>query len=217
MATPMQAGMRGGLATALEVGRTIVTLGPATTAMAATLVLAYGLEVAVAPPAGITSEFLIWCGGNEPSLVMDGQVWRLLSYSFLHASLFHLAMNVVPLFVVGALVNREFGSGRFLAMHLLGVAAGGLALCLLGGHDIVSVGASGGLFALAGALVVLALRDHPWTSRRTLLVDLPLMAGTSLVPGVDWRTHAGGFVTGLALALFWTRGDWSPSFTKSKD
>ena len=217
MAIQLAVGMRNVADGAFGVTQILVRLGPATSALSAILVLAYGLQVAYAPPDGLTAEYLLLCGGNEPSHVLAGEAWRLVTYSFLHAGLFHLAMNVFPLFVVGAILNREFGSGRFLALHFLGAVVGGLALCLLGGHDIVAVGASGGIFALAGALAVLAVRGHPYANRRVLFIDLPILAATSFLPGVEWRTHAGGFATGVLLALFWTRGDWKPRFTALSD
>lgn len=206
------AGLREVAMAPFTVVRALTSLGPASTGLTLVILAGYALLVAGAPPEGLTPDYLSSRGGNDPTLVLAGQVWRLLSYALLHASILHLAMNSLPLFVVGGMLNIEFGSLRLVGLFVVGVVCGGIAHVALGGAEVVSVGASGGVFALAGALVVLAIRRHPMVGRRSLAFDLPVMAATSLIPGVDWQGHAGGFAAGVALTLLMTGGTWSPRF-----
>ena len=129
---------REALAAPAQIAGILVRLGPASTGLALLLVASYALLVAGAPPEGLTPAYLSASGGSLPPLVLEGQVWRLLTYGLLHAGTFHLVMNTVPLFVVGAMLNAEFGSARLLALFVLGVLAGGVAHVAFGGAEVVS-------------------------------------------------------------------------------
>lgn len=212
MATLTLGHARTAAALPFRVAGSLVATGPLAAAMALANVAAFTALVALAPPEGLTSSHLLAWGGNHgPSVMADGEGWRLLSYGFLHAGALHLLANTLAILTVGAFLCRELGPSRFLALHVSGILAGGFAFAAFGPANAVSVGASGGVFALAGALAALAIRRHPRVSPRSLAVDLSLMAAFSAVAGVDWLAHAGGFAAGLALGLAMTRAPRKPA------
>jgi membrane associated rhomboid family serine protease len=154
---------------------------------------------------------LLRAGALERSLVWAGQPWRLLTAAFLHVGVFHLACNVAFGFLACRLVERAAGWRRFLGLYLAS-AVGGSALSLLG-QDGISAGASGALFGMVGAILVLHLRAlgglRPFLASRAthwLLGGMAVttVAGSLAVP-LDHLAHVGGLVTGAAGAWLLTR------------
>jgi rhomboid protease GluP len=151
---------------------------------------------------------LWWWVGNVPEDVVQGQWWRPVTALLLHASLLHLAMNAVAVWMFGSAVERTLGWWRMPVIFFVAGTLGNFASVLRGGFD-VSVGASSGLFGLVAAYVVAVYRlDMPVvaSARRRLLVMLGMMVATDLMigwlePQVDGVAHAGGFVAGLLLTL----------------
>ena len=84
----------------------------------------------------------------------DGQWWRLITAAFLHGSLIHLGLNMLVLWIVGAPVEQAIGRGRFLALYIVSGLAGS-AGALLFSPNAVTVGASGAIFGILGAALVL--------------------------------------------------------------
>jgi membrane associated rhomboid family serine protease len=157
---------------------------------------------------------LVEAGALERGRVASGEVWRLLSAAFLHGNAVHLALNVSAAILAGRLVEPALGPRRYLALYLAS-AVGGSAASLLG-HDAVAVGASGALFGVIGAILVLHRRGlGSWraffrsAATRYLVGVLAAFAVVSLafrdsVP-VDDLAHTGGLVTGGAAAWLFTR------------
>lgn len=157
-----------------------------------------------------SARHLVAVGALERGHVWAGEPWRILSAPFLHAGAAHLAWNVAGALLSGAPVERALGSRRFLAIYLA-AAIGGSALSLLG-QDAVSVGASGALFGILGA--VLAIRHQMLGSWRAFTSDPPTrrllaalaawnVAGVGLaLAGVrmDHLAHVGGFAFGALAA-----------------
>lgn len=144
-------------------------------------------------------------GARRDDLVMEGEVYRLLTCGFLHANLLHLVLNVLALAGLGRLCEAVFGPARLLLLFLLSVLGGSILSMADGGG--VSVGASGGVFGLMGALVGLG-----WRYRHALPHDLRQGFGRRLwpwialnlgiglaVPGIDNLAHLGGLLAGLGL------------------
>src|SRR5256885_9963961 len=95
---------------------------------------------------------LVGSGANFGPLTFNGEWWRLITYAFLHGSLLHIAFNMWCLWDLGALCESLYGRATFAALYLITGVAGGVASIgwrPLGG----TVGASGAIFGLAGALV----------------------------------------------------------------
>ncbi|WP_313816650.1 rhomboid family intramembrane serine protease [Cupriavidus sp.] len=152
---------------------------------------------------------LVEWGGNLAVLVQEGQWWRLLTATFLHSSLKHIGANMLVLFVLGKHVERFYGTRGFLLIYL-GAGLVGSALSLhFGAQTAVSVGASGAVFGVGGALLAGVLRHRrllPEGIHRQLTTDAAVMIGYSLVQGflstrVDNAGHVGGLIGGALIAL----------------
>lgn len=172
---------------------------PVTMALLVLIGLAFGwLET----QGGSTDSMVLirWGANYRPLIVLEGQYWRLLTAVFLHAGIAHLAMNSLVLYHMGRLVEALFGSWRFLAIFLLSGLSGSLASLILGYFDVPSVGASGALFGLFGAMVYFRMTAAggwrmPW-SQLLWPIAINLSVGL-LLPNIDNWAHVGGLVGGL--------------------
>lgn len=134
-----------------------------------------------------------------PFLVDDGEWWRLLSSAFLHFGLFHLAMNMLALLVLGTDLEHYLGPARFLGLFLVAALCGGAAVALFANPLSQTVGASGGVFGLLGAAVVVIRHRHG--DLRPLISVLVLNAIISFLPGISLLGHLGGLIGGALAAL----------------
>ncbi|GAA2823045.1 rhomboid family intramembrane serine protease [Kitasatospora paracochleata] len=126
--------------------------------------------------------------------------YRLLTAMFVHASVVHIAMNMVSLWVLGPQLERVLGRVRFLALYLVsGLVGNGLAY-LVSGSALYSVGASGAIFGLLGATVVLFRLNRVPLGPVVALLVFNLVI-TFSVSGIDWRAHIGGLVAGAVTAV----------------
>lgn len=134
-----------------------------------------------------------------PLYVDNGDYWRLLTAAFMHYGLLHLAVNMLALVILGADIERYLGWARFLALYLVAVLAGGVAVTLFGDPLTQTVGASGGIFGLLGAAVVIQRRRR--ADLRPLISVIVLNVAISFLPGISLLDHLGGTIGG-ALAAF---------------
>jgi rhomboid protease GluP len=149
---------------------------------------------------------LLSLGGNAPVLVADGQWWRLLTANFLHASFLHFYLNAIALVVLGSMLERLASAPRMLVISLVaGITAN--IVSALGSTHVYSLGISGMVFGMIGALLVMNLRSRgglpavfliSWSSWAFLI---GLNGLISLLPMVDGLAHLGGLVGGAAAAL----------------
>lgn len=154
------------------------------------------------------AEVLRRAGGQVPSLVTGGEYWRLLSSMFLHSGIRHLLNNMLLLYVLGEFLERLLGHVKFAILYLLGGLAGNLvelAFQLWRGEDIVSVGASGAVFAVMGGVLLVLLR-HRGHIRGLSIRQILIMLGFSIYfgftsEGIANEAHIGGLVAGFLLAL----------------
>lgn len=142
---------------------------------------------------------------NQRAGVLAGEYYRLLTSTVLHVGLLHLAVNCLSLAVVGVDLEGYLGKPRFLALYLLCGLGGSVATFLVGPAS--SVGASGAIFGLMGALFAISRRRRFDTSRVAGIIVLNLVAGFA-IPGINVVSHLGGLVTGFLLgtALEWAQG-----------
>ncbi|MDO8307594.1 MAG: rhomboid family intramembrane serine protease [Actinomycetota bacterium] len=143
----------------------------------------------------VAGDYGMWPVG----IAVNGEWWRLVSAAFLHGSLLHIAFNMYVLFALGPTLERILGHGRYLALYLLAALGGGVASYVFSDLRTVSVGASGAIFGLMGALVVAGRRLKYDITQVLVLLGINVVIGF-LAPGVDWRAHLGGLVTGAAVA-----------------
>lgn len=153
-------------------------------------------------------EFLAHWGANLAGLTLTGEPWRLLTSMFLHAGGLHLAFNCLALLEIGGVVERRLGSLRTLAIYLLAGLGGALASALWNDFAL-SVGASGAIFGLLAALIVLGFLSprrlrgpygDPVSPGRALFFGALTLA-MGLFFNFDNAAHVGGFAAGGALSL----------------
>src|SRR6266542_2140689 len=144
---------------------------------------------------------------KDNDAIRRGEVWRLLTAGLVHGGAVHLFMNSAVLSNVGGVVERLLGGRRMLAVLWGGVLTGSLASFATNPHP--SVGISGGLFALVGALLAVGLRHRrtlPAPARRMLvrapieIIVLNVALGLAL-PIIDNAAHLGGLAGGILLGL----------------
>lgn len=147
--------------------------------------------------------WLARAGRNAPVMgVGAGEYWRLVSSTFLHGGIAHVAMNMLALYIFGTQLERIVGRMWFLALYLsAGVASGAFFLVLEPAG--MAVGASGAIFGLFGAMLALIIaRRHTPEGRAMLGQFVGLLIVNvlfSLMPGIAWQAHLGGFVVGFVL------------------
>lgn len=153
-------------------------------------------------------KLLIW-GGNAASEVQRGEWWRLLSATFLHSGIMHVTMNMIGLAAAGITVERIYGQ-RLFALIYLGSGLSGSALSLhFSAQNAVSVGASGAVFGVTGALLVAVFQHRkklPKTFSRQMISSLSFFILYSLMQGfanqgIDNAAHVGGLLGGCLLAF----------------
>ena len=144
-----------------------------------------------------------------PPAVAGGEYYRLITAAFLHGGVLHLAFNMYVLYVVGVQLESALGRGRYLTLYLVSALGGSTLSYLLSPLNVAGVGASGAIFGLFGAMLVVARRLSLDTSGIVTVLAINL-AITFLFPDIDWRAHIGGLVTGavLAAALAYTPRRW---------
>lgn len=139
-------------------------------------------------------------GATYGPLVANGEWYRLLSGGFLHASPLHLGMNMFLLWLLGQALEPALGRSQFVAVYLVSLLGGSLGVMLLD-PAAPTLGASGAVFGLMGALTVLQMRSgrNPWRSGIGTLIVLNLVI-TFMVPGISIGGHLGGLVAGAVAA-----------------
>ncbi|MER7703404.1 rhomboid family intramembrane serine protease [Kitasatospora sp. NPDC097605] len=128
-----------------------------------------------------------------------GQWYRLLTAVFLHTAPWHIATNMLVLWVLGPQLESALGRARFLALYLLSGLAGSAFAFVLAGDGMRSLGASGAVFGLLGATVVLYRRVRAPLGPIVALLVFNLIV-TFSVQGIDWRAHLGGLIAGMLTA-----------------
>ena len=132
--------------------------------------------------------------------VADGEVYRLLTSAFLHGGLVHLLLNMYAIYLFGPHIEAALGRARFIALYLLSALGGSAVSYAFSAPDQPSLGASGAVFGLLGAFIVINRRLGRDTSGVLVLLAINFAYGF-LVPRIDWRAHLGGLVVGALVAL----------------
>ncbi|HST64858.1 MAG TPA: rhomboid family intramembrane serine protease [Mycobacteriales bacterium] len=138
--------------------------------------------------------------GLVPLFVEQGQWERLITSAFLHANVLHLATNMLTLYIVGAPLERVLRTGRYLTIYLLSALGGSLLSLWLSPQFSIGVGASGAIFGLFGALLILRRQVGAEASGLVVLIGLNLFISFA-VPNISWQAHIGGLITGVLVAL----------------
>ena len=172
----------------------------------ANLAVFLAMQLASGPTADFVGQELVHWGANYGPYTLSGDWWRLLAYIFLHGGVMHIAFNMWCLWDLGALCESLYGPWTYAGVYLITGVAGGLA-SVAWNPRVLSVGASGAIFGLAGALIAsfyLGEFSMPRAGLKPILTSLLVFAGFnlffgSLFPGIDNACHIGGLVSGLIL------------------
>jgi len=132
-------------------------------------------------------------------VAVDGEYWRLLGSAFLHIGLLHLAGNLLSLAIVGPALERVFGWWRFLAIYLVSALGGSVAVYLFGSPFGAVAGASGAIYGLFAATLIVVRKLG--LDARFMVLAVALNFAVSFAPGISLLGHLGGFVTGGLLTL----------------
>jgi len=127
--------------------------------------------------------------------VTNGQWWLLITAGFLHGSIIHLLFNVYILWVLGSQLENIVGKVKFIIIYFGSLLGGSLASYLFSPFGSYSIGASGAIFGLMGAMLVVGRKRNLDISQITTLVVINVVIGFVL-SGIDWRAHLGGLAVG---------------------
>jgi rhomboid protease GluP len=147
-------------------------------------------------------------GAKYGPAIRAGQWWRLITAGFLHGGLFHIAMNSWVLYDLGAQIEENFGTPRYLLIYLVATVTGFYGSYIW--NPGLSIGASAGIFGLIGAMIALGLKDGSsygramsshYTRWAAIMIGLGLLP-TGLLFGMafDNAAHIGGLAGGFAVA-----------------
>jgi rhomboid protease GluP len=147
---------------------------------------------------------LIEWGALYPPFITRNDEWfRLLTAMFLHGSLLHVFFNMYVLFYLGALLERILGKGIFLLFYLATGLIASFVVYRLGDPSVVTVGASGAIFGIIGALFIMTYLKpyyfNPYFVRSIRSLTFINVALTFIIPQVSFYGHIGGLLSGFLL------------------
>ena len=149
---------------------------------------------------GIDSDVLVKYGANVGTLVKNGEVFRLLTAMFLHAGIVHIFFNMYSLYIIGPRVENFYGKWKFLLIYILSGLSGSMLSVAMNG-DVISVGASGAIFGLFGALIYMGYRHRGYLGAMVKSQIIPIVIYNLFLglflDGIDMWGHIGGLLGGL--------------------
>jgi membrane associated rhomboid family serine protease len=210
----------GGAASARSVRRTtrragasLSTAGPIVTyALIAINVGVYLLELALGAGLNADSGWIYEHGvlidraidsSGQQVGVAEGEWWRLLTATFLHYGLIHLGMNMLVLWFIGPALEEYLGHGRFALLYVVSGLAGS-AGAMIWSPSALTVGASGAIWGIMGAALVLEARKIYVFGGQAIGLVVFNLAITFLIPGISIGGHIGGLIGGAVAALAFT-------------
>ncbi len=141
-------------------------------------------------------------------LVADGEWWRLVTAMFLHASILHLGFNTLALYWLGSIVEQAIGTWRFLLVYFAAGLAGSAGALVFSSAFAITVGASGAIFGIMGALMILEYHATGSLAGQAMGLIVINLALTFTIPNISIGGHLGGLAAGIlaTFALVRTRG-----------
>jgi membrane associated rhomboid family serine protease len=135
------------------------------------------------------------------AVAVNGEAYRLVTSAFLHTGFTHLAFNMIALWFVGAAVEGRLGRWRYLTVYLLSALGGSVLSYAVDSPLQTSVGASGAVFGIFGALFVLSVKLKFDLGGLIALILINAVIG--FIPGlnINWRAHLGGLIVGALLTF----------------
>jgi membrane associated rhomboid family serine protease len=182
---------------AVSTGRPVVTY-----AIVAITAAAYVLQLLIP---GLQNLLAFYAGSLYPQLTGGAfEPWRLLTAALVHSSFWHVGLNMLALWMIGRSLEPVLGRARFLVLYLIGALGGSVAVALIAPNSFV-VGASGAIFGLFGAFVIIA--RHIGAEIGGILIVLGINLAIGFIPnmGISWQAHVGGLVAGAVVGLIYAR------------
>lgn len=144
-------------------------------------------------------------GANNILLVKNGEIYRLLTCAFLHVGLIHLVVNMYSLRVIGPSVESLIGKGKFVFIYLISAISASLMSLVFADSNIVSVGASGAIFGLMGALLYFGYHYRLYLNDAIKTQIIPVILFNLIIgfmmPGIDNGAHIGGLIGGYLATM----------------
>lgn len=146
-------------------------------------------------------EYSLWANSRE--LVLSGQFWRLMTYQFVHASIFHIFFNMYALAYIGLMIEHKLGIKKYISIYLISGICGGL-LSIAYHEAGYMMGASGAIMGLFGAfLALLFSKTFERNATKALLISTGFVVAIMLLNGlkqrVDNAAHIGGLISGFII------------------
>lgn len=148
---------------------------------------------------GVSGASCLAAGGTFLPGPLDGGWWQLLTNAFAHAEPLHLGMNMLALWILGPQIERILGRARYLALYFVSALAASAFVMWLAEPITSTLGASGAISGLMGALLVIVVRmrgDVRWVLTWIGINVVITVLGSA---GISWQGHLGGFLGGLAV------------------
>ena len=156
-----------------------------------------GGELVSGPPGAVAP-------GAAMAGVTHGEWWRLITAAFLHYGPIHLGLNMLALYWYGPVLEQLIGRCRYLLLYLVAGLAGSAGALYMSPNDI-TVGASGAIFGVFGALLVLERRGMISSGGQILMLIVLNLVFTVAIPGISIGGHVGGLVAGIVTMLAFTQ------------
>lgn len=178
--------------------RTRAIAAPATMVLIALNVAIYAITAAQGGGINLPGGALFSQWALQGASVADGDWWRLVGAMFLHGSVFHLMFNMLALYWLGTIIEQALGTPRFLLVYFVSGLAGSAGALWFSSAFAVTVGASGAIFGLIGALLILEYLSTGSLMGQAMVLILVNLALTFAVPGISIGGHLGGLAGGIA-------------------
>jgi membrane associated rhomboid family serine protease len=170
-----------------------------TYAIIAACVVVFALQYATSQD--LTARLELWA----PAIALNDEYYRLFSVMFVHAGLLHIGFNMYVLWIIGQQLELILGHVRYATLYVVAGLGGSVASFWFSNPLVPSVGASGAIFGLMGAYVIVGRALRADVTQVLVLIGLNVVLGF-VVTGTDWRAHLGGLLTGAVVAAIMTYG-----------
>ena len=152
----------------------------------------------------IDSYTLVELGAKINYLINNGQPWRLITSAFLHGGLSHIIFNMYSLKIIGEEVEYFYGKIKYISIYLIS-ALGGSIFSYIFNSDSISVGASGAIFGLLGAMITFGIRHKDKIGKNYIInlfkvVLINIFIGVT-ISNIDNSAHIGGLIFGIISAF----------------
>ena len=157
----------------------------------------------------IDGQVLLDLGGKFGPLIDKGEIYRLVTSNFLHGGIIHLAFNMYALYSIGPQIEELYGRMKYIIIYFLsGIGSSLLSYYML--PNTLSIGASGAIFGLLGALFIFAIKNKN-SLKNGAIGNLLMVIGVNLyigmtLPNIDNYGHIGGLIVGIIIGgVFWEK------------